>query len=57
MQRRWDVQKDVITTSLQRFVARWVTSFDKRITANKTKHLEVQKMLNILTTKDYNLRY
>ena len=30
------------------------TSFNKRITSNKTKHLEVQKKLNSLITKDYN---
>ena len=29
-------------------------SFNKRITSNKTKHLEVQKNLNSLITKDYN---
>ena len=29
-----------------------VTSFNKRITSNKTKHLEVQKKLNSLITKD-----
>ena len=28
--------------------------FNKKITSNKTKYLEVQKNLNILTTKDYN---
>ena len=31
-----------------------LTSFNKRITSNKTKHLEVQKKLNSLITKDYN---
>ena len=31
-----------------------LTRFDKRITSNKTKHLEVQKKLNSLITKDYN---
>ena len=31
-----------------------VTSFNKRITLNKTKHLEVQKKLNSLITKYYN---
>ena len=31
-----------------------LTSFDKRIISNKTKHLEVQKKLNSLITKDYN---
>ena len=30
-----------------------LTSFNKRITSNKTKHLEFQKKLNILITK-YN---
>ena len=29
-------------------------SFNRKITSNKTKHLEVQKKLNSLTTKDYN---
>ena len=29
-------------------------SFNREITANKTKCLEVQKKLNILITKDYN---
>ena len=29
-----------------------LTSFNKRISSNKTKHLEVQKKLNILITKD-----
>ena len=29
-------------------------SFNKRITSNKTKHLEVQRKLNNLITKDYN---
>ena len=29
-------------------------SFNRRITSNKTKHLEVQKELNCLITKDYN---
>ena len=28
-----------------------MTSFNKRINSNKTKHLEVQKKLNILITK------
>ena len=32
-----------------------LTSFNKRITSNKTKHLEVLKKLNSLITKDYNL--
>ena len=31
-----------------------LTSFNKRITLNKTKHLEVQKKLNSLIMKDYN---
>ena len=31
-----------------------LTSFNKRITSNKTKHLEVRKKLESLTTKDYN---
>ena len=31
-----------------------LTRFNKRITSNKTKHLEVQKKLNNLITKDYN---
>ena len=30
-----------------------LTSFNKRITSNKTKYLEVQKKLNSLITKDY----
>ena len=30
-----------------------ITSFNKRITSNKTKHLEVQKNLNSLITKYY----
>ena len=30
------------------------TSFDKRITSNKTKSLEVQKKLGNIITKDYN---
>ena len=29
-------------------------SFNRRITSNKTKHLEVQKKLNSLMTKDHN---
>ena len=29
-------------------------SFNKRITSNKTKHLEDQKKINSLITKDYN---
>ena len=28
--------------------------FNKRVTPNKTKHLEVQKKLSILITKDYS---
>ena len=31
-----------------------LTSFNRRITSNKTKHLEVRKKLNSLITKDYN---
>ena len=31
-----------------------LTSFNKPITLNKTKHLEVQKKLNSLITRDYN---
>ena len=31
-----------------------LTSFNKRNTSNKTKHLKVQKKLNSLITKDYN---
>ena len=31
-----------------------LTSFNKQITSNKTKHLEVQKKLNSLITRDYN---
>ena len=31
-----------------------LTSFNRQITSNKTKHLEVQKKLNSLVTKDYN---
>ena len=31
-----------------------LTSFNRRITSNKTKHLEVQKKLNSLIRKDYN---
>ena len=31
-----------------------LTSFNKLITLNRTKHLEVQKKLNSLITKDYN---
>ena len=30
-----------------------LTSFNRTITSNKTKHLEVQKKLNSLITKDY----
>ena len=31
-----------------------LTRFNKKIISNKTKHLEVQKKLNSLITKDYN---
>ena len=31
-----------------------LVSFNRKITSNITKHLEVQKELNCLTTKDYN---
>ena len=31
-----------------------LTSFNRKITSNKTKHLEVQKKLNSLITNDYN---
>ena len=31
-----------------------LTSCNRRITSHKTKHLEVQKELNSLITKDYN---
>ena len=31
-----------------------LTSFNRQITSNKTKHLEVQKKQNSLITKDYN---
>ena len=31
-----------------------LTSFNKKITSNKTKYLEGQKKLNNLTTNDYN---
>ena len=31
-----------------------LTTFSKRITSNKTKHLEIQNKLNSLRTKDYN---
>ena len=31
-----------------------LTSFNRKITSNKTKYLEVQKKLNSLITKDYN---
>ena len=34
-----------------------VTSFNRRITSNKTKHLEVQKKLNSLIIKDYNFLF
>ena len=32
-----------------------LTTFSRRITSNKTKHLEVQKRLNSLMTKEYTL--
>ena len=32
-----------------------LTSINKRITSNKTKHLEVQKKANSLITNDYNV--
>ena len=31
-----------------------LTSFNRKITSNKTKYLEVQKKLNSLITKGYN---
>ena len=31
-----------------------LTSFNRHINSNKTNHLEVQKKLNGLITKDYN---
>ena len=31
-----------------------ITSFNRRITSNKTKNVEVQKELNSLITKGYN---
>ena len=31
-----------------------LTSFKRRVTSNKTNHLEIQKKLNSLITKDYN---
>ena len=31
-----------------------LTSFNKRMNSNKTKHLEVQKKLNIILGRDYN---
>ena len=31
-----------------------LASFNRRNTSNKTKHLEVQRKLNSLTTEDYN---
>ena len=31
-----------------------LTRFNRKITSNKTKYLEVQKKLNSLITKDYN---
>ena len=32
-----------------------LTSFNRKITSNKAKYLEVQKKLNSLTAKDYHL--
>ena len=32
-----------------------LTSFNRRITSNETKHLEVQKKLDSLKTKDYHV--
>ena len=32
-----------------------LTSFNKQISSNKTKHLEFQKKLNSLTTNDYKV--
>ena len=34
-----------------------LASFNRRNTSNKTKHLEVQRKLNSLTTEDYNFSY
>ena len=34
-----------------------LTDFNRKITSNKTKHLEVEKKLNSLITKDYNIFY
>ena len=34
-----------------------LTSFDRKITSNKTKYLEVRKKLNSLITKDYNFSF
>ena len=34
-----------------------LTRFNRRITSNKRKHLEVQKKLNSLITKDYNFLF
>ena len=31
-----------------------LTSFNRRITSNKTKHLEIQTKLNSLITNNYN---
>ena len=31
-----------------------LTSFNKRMDSNKTKHLEVQKKLNIILARDHN---
>ena len=36
------------------FDSKLLISFNKKITSNKTKYLEVQKKLNSLTTKNYN---
>ena len=36
------------------FFTNKLTRFNKQITSNKTKHLEVQNKLNSLITKDYN---
>ena len=36
------------------YFAKKLTSFNRKITSNKTKYLEVQKKLNSLITKDYN---
>ena len=34
-----------------------LTSFNRKITSNKTKYLEVRKKLNSLITKDYNFSF